>query len=117
VPLSGRLERASRLSPIRVHEFSPPATLLSFNAEQRTVRGDPVRSSAKNDTRRQHETWRADTYVVIPAKAGIQPLQRLMDSGSPLRCGRNDGFCSQGAFFRRLVGRYTAAVNVQKMTR
>jgi len=26
-----------------------------------------------------------------------------MDSVSPLRCGRNDGFCSQGAFFRSLL--------------
>jgi hypothetical protein len=28
---------------------------------------------------RQLEKWRADIFVVIPAKAGIQPLQRLMD--------------------------------------
>ena len=39
----------------------------------------------------------------FPRNAGIKLFQSFMDSGSPLRCGRNDGFCSQGTFFRSLL--------------
>jgi hypothetical protein len=34
----------------------------------------------------------ATNRIVIPAKAGIHLPQRLLDSGSWLRCGRNDDF-------------------------
>jgi hypothetical protein len=37
-------------------------------------------------------------FVVIPAKAGIQIFQRLLDPGSSLRFGRDDGFFLSGLF-------------------
>jgi len=54
---------------------------------------------------------RASAWIVIPAQAGIQQLQWLLDSGSPLRCGRNDDFRSQGAFFRSLSSRSVKFAN------
>jgi hypothetical protein len=44
-----------------------------------------------------------DSFTVIPAKAGIHWNQRLMDSGSSLRYGRNDEFGSNSDFFRNLL--------------
>ncbi len=37
---------------------------------------------------------------VIPAKAGIQEIQCVVDSGSPLRYGRNDGFLIAGLIIK-----------------
>jgi hypothetical protein len=45
-------------------------------------------------------TNRAVKPTVIPAKAGIQMVAR-MDSGSPLRFGRNDGGRNSGQVLRR----------------
>jgi hypothetical protein len=45
----------------------------------------------------------ADIFVVIPAKAGTQQFLRFMDSGSSLRCGRDDNFRWQGGFFSSLL--------------
>jgi len=40
---------------------------------------------------------------VIPAKAGIQEIQCVMDSGSPLRYGRNDGFLIIGLILDKIL--------------
>src|SRR5215472_8224836 len=66
-----------------------------------TMGKDTLRGYGKSH--RQPEKWRADPFVVIPAKAGIQLFERLLDSGSSLRCGRNNEFYLQRAFFSSLL--------------
>ena len=46
---------------------------------------------------RQRRKWHFSTFIIIPAKAGIQLFQRLLGRGSALR-SRDDGLCSQGHF-------------------
>jgi hypothetical protein len=48
-------------------------------------------------------TWPQTPSTVIPAKAGIQVRQGVMDPGSSLRYGRDDDLMSVRDFFRTLL--------------
>jgi hypothetical protein len=68
-------------------------------------------------TRRQLEKWRVDTFVVIPAKAGIQPFQRLWIPALRFAAAGMTVFCWHVAFFRNLLKKPSLPATVSALRR